>query len=64
LAKIAVPKGDRYAANCLVVNGTVLTSKGYPRIKKLIEHGGLPVEELDMSEFKKGDGALICLSII
>lgn len=64
LNKIVVPKGEEYAADCLAVNGTVLMSKGYPRTRTLIEREGLPVEELDMSEFRKGDGALTCLSII
>jgi dimethylargininase len=39
-------------------------AKGYPRARALIEREGFPVEELDVSEFRKGDGALTCLSII
>ena len=64
LNKIVVPKGEEYAADCLAVNGTVLMAKGYPRTRTLIEREGFPVEELDVSEFQKGDGALTCLSII
>ena len=64
LNKIVVPKEEEYAADCLAVNGTVLMAKGYPRTRTLIEREGFPVEELDVSEFRKGDGALTCLSII
>jgi dimethylargininase len=64
LRKIIVPKGEEYAADCLAVNGTVLMAKGYPKTKRLIENRGFRVEELEMSEFRKGEGALTCLSII
>jgi dimethylargininase len=64
LNRIVVPKEEKYAADCLAVNGTVLMARGHPRTKKLVENEGFPVVELDMSEFRKGDGALTCLSII
>jgi dimethylargininase len=64
LRKIIVAKGEEYAADCLAVNGTVLIAKGYPKTKRLIENEGFRVEELEMSEFRKGEGALTCLSII
>jgi len=64
LSKIVVPKGEEYAADCLAVNATILMAKGYPKTKKLIEREGLAVEELEMSEFRKGDAALTCLSIM
>jgi dimethylargininase len=64
LRKIFVPKGEEYAADCLAINGTVLMAKGYFKTRKLVEKEGFPVEELEMSEFQKGDGALTCLSII
>lgn len=62
--KIVVPRGEEYAADCLAINGTVLIAKGYPKTKSLIEKEGFVVEELEMSEFRKGEGALTCLSII
>lgn len=64
LRKIIVAKGEDYAADCLAINGTVLMAKGYPKTKRLIENEGFRVEELEMSEFRKGEGALTCLSII
>ena len=64
LTKIIVPKGEEYSADCLAINGTVLMAKGYPKTRKLLEKEGFAVEELETSEFRKGDGALTCLSII
>lgn len=64
LRKIIVAKGEEYAADCLTVNGTVLVAKGYPKTRRLIENEGFWTEELEMSEFRKGEGALTCLSII
>lgn len=62
--RITVPKGEEYAADCLAVNGTVLMAMGHPKTKKLLETRGFLVKELDVSEFRKGDGALTCLSIV
>jgi len=62
--KIVVPKGEEYAADCLGINGTVLMAKGSPLTKRLVVKQGFLVEELEMSEFRKGEGALTCLSII
>jgi len=62
--KIFVPRGEEYAADCLAINGTVLMAKGYPKTRKLIENEGFFVKELEVSEFRKGDGALTCLSIV
>jgi dimethylargininase len=62
--KIVVARGEEYAADCLAINGTVLMAKGFPKTKKLIEKEGFFVKELETSEFRKGDGALTCLSIL
>jgi dimethylargininase len=62
--KIFVPRGEEYAADCLAINGTVLTAKGYPKTRKLIKQEDFAVRELEISEFRKGDGALTCLSIV
>lgn len=61
--KIVVPREEEYAANCISINKKILMAKGHPKTKKLIEKEGFIVDELDMSEFYKGEGALTCLSI-
>ena len=62
--KIIVPEEEAYAANCLAVGGNVIVSDGYPRTKRLIEEAGFATISLDMSEFRKGEGALTCLSVM
>jgi dimethylargininase len=61
---IVVPEHEAYAANCLSVNGKVLISRGYPRTKQLLEDRCFETIDLEMSEFRKGHGALTCLSKI
>jgi dimethylargininase len=62
--KIMVPEGEEYAGDCLAIGETVLMAKGYPKTRKLIEKERFFVQELEMSEFRKGEGAVTCLSII
>ena len=62
--KVHVPRGEEYAADCLSINDTILVAKGYPKTRRLIEKAGFSTCELDVSEFRKGDGALTCLSIL
>ncbi len=62
--KIVVARGEEYAADCLAINGTILIAKGFPKTKKLIEKEDFLVKELETSEFRKGEGALTCLSIL
>lgn len=61
---ITVPREEAYASNCLAVNGRVLIARGYPRTREMIEKSGFETIELDMTEFKKGNGSLTCLSIL
>jgi len=61
--KILVPGGEAYAANSLWINGTVLMPEGYPETKAGILANGYQVVELDVSEFRKMDGGLSCLSL-
>lgn len=61
---LELSEAEAYCANCLNVNGTILMPEGYEQVKKRIESLGFPVIELDMSEFKKGDGALTCKALL
>jgi dimethylargininase len=55
---------ESYSANCLPVNGFLLIPKGFPKSKKKIAELGYNLIELDMSEFRKMDGGLTCLSLL
>ena len=60
---IKIDDDESYAANCVWINDYVLVTKGYPKTKKLIEQAGYKTIELGMSEFRKLDGGLSCLSL-
>lgn len=60
---LAVPAGEEYAANSLRVNDRVLVPAGFPRTRRAIENAGLQAQEVDVSEFRKLDGGLSCLSL-
>jgi dimethylargininase len=60
---VEVPDDERYAANALRVNDRVLVADGYPATRAAIESVGFEVIALDMSEFRKLDGGLSCLSL-
>ena len=60
---IPVPDPEAYAANSLWINGTVLVPEGYPVTLQNIQAAGYDTSVLDMSEFRKLDGGLSCLSL-
>lgn len=61
--KIIVAQTDEYACNTLWINDHLLTPKGFPETRKKLERLGYEIIELDMSEVRKMDGGLSCLSI-
>jgi dimethylargininase len=60
---VPVPEEESYAANSLDVNGNLLIPAGFPRSAALLGDLGHTIVELDMSEFRKMDGGLSCLSL-
>jgi len=60
---IEIPSAESYAANSLWVNGNVLVPKGFPKTLSLIKRAGFSTIEVDVSEFRKLDGGLSCLSL-
>ena len=60
---VRVAHGEGYAANLLRLNDFVVISAGFPRLHEELDRRGYAVETLDMSEFRKMDGALTCLSL-
>lgn len=61
--RLEIPEDELYAANSLWINDKVLVPEGNPKTKKMIENAGYEVISLDMSEFRKLDGGLSCLSL-
>jgi dimethylargininase len=58
-----VDPADGYAANCVLVNEHLLVAEGYPRLTEELVALGHEVISLKMSEFRKMDGGLSCLSL-
>jgi len=55
--------GDEYAANCVLINNTVLITAGFPVFESTLKSLGYQTLQIDMSEFQKLDGGLSCLSL-
>ncbi len=61
--KIIVPHKERGATNALMVNGTLLLPAGHAEILRELKLRGIPVIEVDVSEFEKTGGGLGGLSL-
>jgi dimethylargininase len=61
--RIIVDPSEIYAANSLWINDKVLVPAGYPDTLAKIEDAGYKTIVLDVSEFRKVDGGLSCLSL-
>jgi dimethylargininase len=60
---VRVPAGEEYAANCVRVHDAVLVARGFPGTAALLGGLGNDIVPLEMSEFRKMDGGLSCLSL-
>lgn len=61
--RIPVAPEESYSANCVRVNDRVLVAAGYPRLTADLRARGFDPLPLDVSEFRKMDGGLSCLSL-
>ena len=61
--KIVADPHEEYCANCIRVNDHVLVPAGFEKTKARIAARGYELIELEMSEFRKVDGGLSCLSL-
>jgi dimethylargininase len=55
--------GEEYAANCVVINDSVLIAAGFPAFEHTLKSLGYRTVPINMSEFQKLDGGLSCLSL-
>ena len=60
---LVVGPDEEYASNTLLVNGTLITPKGFPDTLAKLKTLGIPVVELDTTEARKMDGGLTCMSL-
>jgi len=60
---VRTPDDEQYAANCVRVNDYLLLAAGYPRFQAMLADLGYRLLILDVSEYRKMDGGLSCLSL-
>jgi dimethylargininase len=60
---VPVVPGEEYGANCVRIGGSILVASGHPRLRETLSSHGYPTVELPVSEFRKMDGGLSCLSL-
>lgn len=63
LRTVSVADGEQDAANALFVNDRILMAAGFPETHRRLEALAVPIVELDVSEARKMDGGLTCMSI-
>jgi dimethylargininase len=60
---VRLAEGEDYAANCIGVNDALLVARGFPATTALLGELGYDVVPLAMSEYRRMDGGLSCLSV-
>lgn len=60
---IRVSEAESYAANCVRINDRVFLPSGFPGLEASLKQHGFSPLTLDMSEYRKMDGGLSCLSL-
>ncbi len=60
---IIVDDDASYVANSLWINSKVPVPEGFPKTREKIERAGYETVALNMSEFRKVDGGLSCISL-
>lgn len=55
--------GEEFAANTLLLNGTLLMPAGAPKTMGKLKALGVPIVALEISEARKMDGGLTCMSL-
>jgi dimethylargininase len=60
---VRVEERETYAANCVRINDGVLVAAGHPVLERSLSRLGCRVLALEVSEYRKMDGGLSCLSL-
>ena len=61
---VPIPREEPLSADVLSIDNAVCLAAGHNRTAKLIRSRGFEVEEIDLSEFAKAEGAVTCLSLL
>lgn len=61
---ITIPAEEAYAANVVAVGKSAIIAAGYPVTAERIAARGWEVLPIDVSEIRKADGSLTCMSLV
>jgi len=61
---IEVDPSEPYAANAVLVDGTIIYPSSFPKTKAKLEMAGIPMLIVDADELAKAEGAVTCCSLI
>ncbi|WP_035245926.1 dimethylarginine dimethylaminohydrolase family protein [Desulfogranum mediterraneum] len=61
--RIVLDRDEEYAGNTLLVNGTLIMPAGFPKTREKLAALEMEIVELEMTETRKMDGGLTCLSL-
>jgi dimethylargininase len=61
--RVVLDPAEKYAGNSLLIDNCLIMPKGFPGTRKKLEALGLEIIDLDVSEVRKMDGGLTCLSL-
>ena len=61
---IEVDPSEPYAANAVLVDGTIIYPTSFPKTSSKLEKAGLNLLRVDSSELAKAEGAVTCCSLI
>ena len=61
--KIVVNESEEFAANTLLISNALITPRGFPKTRERLLSLDVNIIELDVSEVRKMDGGLTCMSL-
>lgn len=61
---IAVAPGEPFAANALLVGGSVIYPTGFDRTRRRLEDLGIAVRAVDTGELQKAEGGVTCCALL
>jgi len=61
---IEVDPSEPYAANAVLVDGTIIYPSSFPKTRAKMETAGIPMLIVDADELAKAEGAVTCCSLI
>ena len=61
---IEVDLSEPYAANAVLVNGTIIYPSAFPKTREKLEEASIPILVVDADELAKAEGAVTCCSLL